>query len=304
MSPDSPGLEASRLSVVIPAFNAQSTIEAAIRSAEACGVTEIIVIDDGSSDRTSTLAEDLGAIVTSVPNGGAAAARRLGVAQATRPIVIFLDADDVLIDDGVRESVRAIEGDPEVVAVLGAIKAIRSDGTSKSSRPWESPLTTERLLRSGYAPVPPAAIAWRREAAVSAMNSSYPPGLWLDYAEDYELLIRGTLLGVVLIHGKQAAAYRVFGGKSFHAPVEEAQAARAVVVHYGHVAGIELPKRTDRSARAQAMIRVGTTRSGGIKSPVNWLSIFGALIVDPRSTSSWLRSAVGRSRRRRDSASD
>ena len=90
-----------RVSVVIPAFDAQATIGAAISSAlwQTYRDLEVVVVDDGSRDATAEIA---GAFpeqvrVVSQKNAGVAAARNRGVAEARGELIAFCDADDILL---------------------------------------------------------------------------------------------------------------------------------------------------------------------------------------------------------------
>lgn len=105
------------VSVVIPAYNAAKTIGATIESvlAQTLPATEIIVVDDGSSDDTATVAEGYGPAVKVVrkPNGGPASARNLGVRRAMGEWIALLDADDHWAPDKLKRQLRFV-ADPEV----------------------------------------------------------------------------------------------------------------------------------------------------------------------------------------------
>jgi glycosyltransferase involved in cell wall biosynthesis len=85
----------SRTSVVIPAFNEEETVGplvTALRGAAAWH--EILVIDDGSSDRTSDRASEAGACIVRHPyNKGNGAAVKTGIRQATGQSILIIDAD-------------------------------------------------------------------------------------------------------------------------------------------------------------------------------------------------------------------
>jgi glycosyltransferase involved in cell wall biosynthesis len=86
-----------KLSVVICSLNGAASVDRCIRSLEAQTVRsslELIVVDDGSTDTTSQVAQAHGAtVIRHAVNLGLAAARNSGLAAATAPIVAFLDDD-------------------------------------------------------------------------------------------------------------------------------------------------------------------------------------------------------------------
>jgi glycosyltransferase involved in cell wall biosynthesis len=84
-----------RISVVIPALNEEEPIAEVVRAVACQDVDEIIVVDNGSTDRTAERAGRAGARVVSEPQPGYGRACRAGV-KAVRPdtdIVVFLDGD-------------------------------------------------------------------------------------------------------------------------------------------------------------------------------------------------------------------
>lgn len=90
------------VSVIIPAFNAEATLGEALQSAAAQSYPrlEIIIVDDGSIDRTGGIAGDFCASeprarFLRTPNRGVAAARNAGIEAASGEYLAFLDADDL-----------------------------------------------------------------------------------------------------------------------------------------------------------------------------------------------------------------
>jgi glycosyltransferase involved in cell wall biosynthesis len=86
---------ASRVSVVIPAFNEQDGIEGVVGGVRSQAAwREVLVIDDGSSDATATRAEAAGARVLRHPyNKGNGAAVKTGIRAAAGEIILLMDAD-------------------------------------------------------------------------------------------------------------------------------------------------------------------------------------------------------------------
>lgn len=106
--------------VVIPAYNEEVCIEDCILSVRSQSFTplEIIVIDDGSTDRTAIICKALGIKVLHQDHKGPSAARNLGISVATGNIIVFVDADMVLTDSYVEVLIcPIIEG--EAVATSG-----------------------------------------------------------------------------------------------------------------------------------------------------------------------------------------
>src|SRR5262245_48326138 len=110
------------LSVVIPVYNSAITLERCLSavSAQLVAGDEAIVVDDGSTDDPGAVARRFGATLIRLDQrSGAAAARNRGAERATRPVLLFVDADVVLHDDAVGRG-RASFADPSVDAVIGS----------------------------------------------------------------------------------------------------------------------------------------------------------------------------------------
>jgi glycosyltransferase involved in cell wall biosynthesis len=92
-----------QVSCIIPAFNAAAYVGAAVESIlqQTHPPREVLVVDDGSTDKTASVVEAFGPRVTllSRPHGGAAGAKNAALEVARGPYVAFLDADDVWVRD-------------------------------------------------------------------------------------------------------------------------------------------------------------------------------------------------------------
>ncbi len=117
------GANLPTITVVIPAFNAATHIGRTILSflEQEQHPDEILVIDDGSSDNTRSVAESFGGFVrvVSQENQGVASARYQGVVAARGDIVIFSDAGDRARSEKVKRIFDVFSQNPDVVACFG-----------------------------------------------------------------------------------------------------------------------------------------------------------------------------------------
>jgi len=118
------------VSVLVPAYNEAKCIEATVRSLmRSEHPIEVLVIDDGSSDGTARIVEDMGlpnVRVVRQANAGKPAALNRGVANARHHLIVMMDGDTVFEPGTVRELVQPF-GDPRVGAVAGNAKVGNKD---------------------------------------------------------------------------------------------------------------------------------------------------------------------------------
>jgi glycosyltransferase involved in cell wall biosynthesis len=101
-----------KLSFVIPAWNEEDLLSATITSIKESAQKyefEIIVADDASDDRTAEVARECDAIVVSCDNRQIGPTRNDGAAVATGDVLIFVDADTIISEHVVHETVKAIQ---------------------------------------------------------------------------------------------------------------------------------------------------------------------------------------------------
>lgn len=108
------------VSVVIPVFRAERFIAEALDSvaAQTAQPAEVIVVDDGSPDRSAAVARERGARVITRNREGVSTARNAGILASTQPWIAFLDADDVWEPRKLELQWQAVDRCPEVGAVF------------------------------------------------------------------------------------------------------------------------------------------------------------------------------------------
>ncbi|WP_254568610.1 glycosyltransferase [Oscillatoria sp. HE19RPO] len=106
------------ISVIIPAYNAEKTIQETIESVlnQTFQDFELIIINDGSTDKTLEIISNLSDSrikVFSFPNSGAQKSRNRGISLATGEYLSFIDADDLWTPDKLEMQLKALKNNPE-----------------------------------------------------------------------------------------------------------------------------------------------------------------------------------------------
>lgn len=118
-------MKIAKVSVIIPCYNDGEYLQEAVESVERCdkGSYEIIVIDDGSTDKNTIEAIDNigknGHKIFRIEHAGQSSARNFGAKQAQYDYLLFLDADNRIYPEYLHEGARILDENPEVGAVYG-----------------------------------------------------------------------------------------------------------------------------------------------------------------------------------------
>ena len=129
----------AQVSVIVPAYNGERYLDEALRSAvgQSLPPSEVIVVDDGSTDGSAEIAERFGDPVRCIrqENTGVAGARNRGLSAATGEFVAFLDHDDVWPPEKLEIQVAALRSNPDVGIVSGRMRVF---GGALPGRPWSA----------------------------------------------------------------------------------------------------------------------------------------------------------------------
>ncbi len=131
------------ISVVIPAYNYALTLPRAVESVlpQLSDLSELVVIDDGSTDSTPNVIETLLAThpgsfrAVRKENGGLASVRNRGIDLAEGEYLVFLDADDELHEQALESLVSHIVANPSTRFVAGGHLSIHEDGKTRLTLP-------------------------------------------------------------------------------------------------------------------------------------------------------------------------
>ncbi|HEX4410975.1 MAG TPA: glycosyltransferase [Xanthobacteraceae bacterium] len=175
----------ARVSVVIPCFNAAATVGETIASAltQSFRDLEVIIVDDGSTDRSAEIIRSFGdrVIAEFGPNRGASSARNKGTARAAGAYIQYLDADDLLVAEAVEQRVAALDGTGADVAYSDWQRFEMGPGGSRRTgdivaRRMEDVDPDPEIACATKFWAPPAALLYRRGIvdAIGAWHPSLP----------------------------------------------------------------------------------------------------------------------------------
>ncbi len=199
------------LSVVIPCRDAEAYLAETLNTLalQTRQPDEVIVVDDGSTDRSAEIARAFGGVVRVIAGSGAggSAARAQGTDVATGKRLMFLDADDLLGPDTLASLEAALDDHPDQLAICPWQRWERGEAgfwhaqpaSCRPRRKGDDDLAA--WLRGWYHP--PAAVLWSR----AALERS---GGWdadVRMNQDGDVMMRGLIRGNRIVMTRAGTAY-------------------------------------------------------------------------------------------------
>lgn len=283
------------VSVIVPAYNAEPTLSETLASiaAQTYRNLEIVVVDDGSTDRTFDIASafaasDSRARVVSIANGGVAIARNTGAASSTGPFIAPIDADDLWHPDYLETLVGVILAAPEPPAYAYApcrlidpsSNVICSGLNARSSGKVIYRMLYRNLVGNGSGLV----ISRTAFDAVGGYDARLHAA-GLQGCEDYLLQLMLASHGTVCTTDRFLVGYRQ-GPNTLSRDVEKMAASQrmARLLHRQAFPDIIAPRWLDRWVKARNLL-VGADVEWSSGRKTRAIGQFGAaLLADPEAT--------------------
>lgn len=148
-----------KISVIMPVYNGEKYLEEAIGSIldQTYKPFEIILVDDGSDDKTAEIAAAYkkSLVYLYQDNAGIAPSRNLGIEKAKGDYISFLDADDLWIKEKLQIQKEKLEADPTMDIIFGLVKNFYSPDTDDEFKksikcppePSDGPIPGTMLIR-------------------------------------------------------------------------------------------------------------------------------------------------------------
>jgi glycosyltransferase involved in cell wall biosynthesis len=203
-------------SVVIPVFDGERYLGEAVESvlAQTYRSVEVIVVDDGSTDRSALLARSFpGVRVLEQERSGPAVARNTGAAAATGEFLAFHDADDLMPPDKLELQIGYLLENPDVGCVLGRQQLMVEPGVEMPEWAKLAPEFAERrpdIVELGAVPL--ISMVMRRSLFVECggFDPAYVHG------EDADYLMRARQRAPVVTLDSVVLRRRVHSGNLSH----------------------------------------------------------------------------------------
>ena len=195
------------VSIIIPCYNGEEFVQEAIMSALAQSYprVEVLVVDDGSTDRSAEIARAFPIRYLYQKNRGLTASRNRGIQESRGAYLIFLDADDRLLPEAVEAGLNVLQPRAECAMAIGDHLFICEDGSylANSRKPCMGAAHYEALLISNFIEMI-SSVLFRR--SVFDDVGGFDPELRV--AEDYELYLRIAREFPLCCHSRVVAEYR------------------------------------------------------------------------------------------------
>ena len=297
------------VSVIVPAYNAAATLAETLASvtAQRYAAIEIIIVDDGSTDRTLSIATRFAAAdarirIATVLNGGVAAARNIGVHMATGQFIAPLDADDLWHPCYLETLVALLLDAPaDTVLAYAACRLIDGNGMVIGSGPAHI-LSGAAPYRMMYCNVVGngSGMIFARQAAIDL--GGYDPRLRAAGRQGYEDYLLQAMLastGRIVGTGAYLVGYRQGAGTmSRDAVTMSASRTMARRLHRAAFPALVAPRWLGRWIAGEAMLVAAHAAYGDGAIVTAALRLMGAALIDPVATAAAIRGKV-RSRWRR-----
>lgn len=186
-----------KVDVVIPCFNGEKYLERAIKSVEAqtLKVNRIIVVNDGSTDGSGEILEQLcksieNLVVVQQSNAGLSMARNIGIARSDADLIALLDVDDYWSPIKIENQVRYLIKHPEKHAVFSSFLESRNGSLTDGRTPPQFIAVTPKnlLLQLAFFPGSGSSILFRQSILTYFDNQLFD--ISLTYAEDLDCWIK------------------------------------------------------------------------------------------------------------------
>lgn len=264
------------VSIIMPAYNAELYIRESIDSVLRQSFTdfELIIINDGSTDNTQSIAEhyakiDKRVLVINQKNQGVVATLNAGIKEARAPYIARIDGDDPWFDNKLEDQVNAFKRNAELVLIGGGFEIIDEDGYYIETifpPTYDRDIRRTMMLRNSFGH---AGVMFKRNAIVKA-------GLYSDKCgptEDFDMWIKLSKLGKVANLPRPIYRYRInrSGISQQNSAIQTKETTKHIERQWQQSTPTTLSRREIRE-RSEEYVQLGRTTGYGVALKDQFLS--------------------------------
>ena len=188
------------VSVVIPVYNGEKYLAEAIESvlAQSYQPVEIIVVDDGSTDKTAQIAQSYDLKYIFQPNQGHGMAKRTGILNSRGEFLAFIDADDLWAPEKLKVQIEYLQRNPGIGFVICNMEIFLTPGYERP--PWLDQAFLDQVVPA-YVPSGLTACRWVLEK-IGDFDPSY------QHANDIDWFFRASDAGISMENVNQTLLLR------------------------------------------------------------------------------------------------
>ncbi|MBN1528599.1 MAG: glycosyltransferase [Thermoleophilaceae bacterium] len=207
-----------RVSVILPAYNAEAVVRRAIDSilAQTMPDFELIVVDDGSEDGTAAVVGEVAdprVRYVRREHAGLPATLNAGLAEARAPVVAVQDADDWSLPDRLERQLGVLDSRPDVAVVGSRMPEVDAEGRELTSRaPFEPGDAYHTLMR--FNPISNPSSMYRREVVsrLGGYDTRYGCApeydLWLRVSDGHVVIALDDPVAIRTLDGENLSTVR------------------------------------------------------------------------------------------------
>jgi glycosyltransferase involved in cell wall biosynthesis len=243
------------VSIIIPCYNREAYISDAIESClkQTYKNIEIIVVDDGSTDRSVEIVKRYGDLISLITqsNQGVSAARNKGLFSASGEYIVMLDSDDWLSYDIIQKHVETHQKWPEIAISCADSASVDISGKESEIKPCSWPSEPSTPLELFLLSPPPFPACEMYKASIMKELGGY--------FEDLQAFADSSLRLRIILNNYKVV--RTQGGYGIYRPVANSITRNRLKLHYnGMKLNKKLKKEFKNSTRIVSLLKQRTAR--------------------------------------------
>lgn len=248
------------LSFIVPVYNVESTLERAVASIESQNINanyEILLINDGSTDNSGEISEQLkeqnpNIKVFHKENRGLASARNYGLDHAQGELIAFLDSDDYFLPGTFKQVISVFEETQTSLVIFGLIKGNEEKKLSLIPGAGTESVSLE-IIRRSFLSKAIDFYAWNKVYRKELFETiRFPEGkLYEDIIPSYEVLKQAkkvvylAIEGIYYYQNSESIVHQAFNAKQYDNIIQRKILLQKITMEFPELIELSIDKLVD-----------------------------------------------------------